>query len=194
MISAMEKNGHVYTAAIPSQPPAGKVVYKVRVSNGADDQWLNHNRPVVARFKGKVPLVLLTVHVIFMFAGLLLGIRTGLEALNKSGKLENLVFLTLAVTFLGGLILGPLVQYYAFGALWTGFPLGRDLTDNKTFLVVAFWVMAFFMQKKSRYWMIAATMLMILVYLIPHSVLGSELNYQTGKVETSAGIGSPILK
>jgi hypothetical protein len=184
-VSSMVKNGHIYSAAIPTKPPAGKVVYKVQVLSGPRDLWLNHGQPAVARFKGEVPLALLIVHVIFMFTGLLLGIRTGLEAVNKNGKLENFVFLTLAVIFLGGLILGPLVQYYAFDALWTGFPMGGDLTDSKTLFAVLVWVGAFFMQNKNRGWVIAATLLMIAVYLIPHSVLGSELNYKTGKVETA---------
>ena len=34
----------------------------------------------------------------------------------------------------GGFILGPLVQNYAFGELWTGVPFGWDLTDNKTLI------------------------------------------------------------
>ena len=32
---------------------------------------------------------------------------------------------------LGGMILGPIVQKYAFGAYWTGIPFGHDLTDAK---------------------------------------------------------------
>jgi hypothetical protein len=194
LVNAMVKNGYMYTAMIPTKPPAGKVVYKVRLYKDGKEIWLNHGQPAVARFKGEVPMTLIIIHVIFMFAGLLLGLRTGLEAFNKNGKLENLVFLTLATIFLGGLILGPLVQYYAFGALWTGFPLGGDLTDSKTLFAVIFWLGAFILQKKSRWWVITATMLMIVVYLIPHSVLGSELNYQTGKVETAAGIISPSIK
>ena len=184
-ISPMVQKGNIYTAAIPTKPPAGKVVYKVQVINGSNQLWLNHGQPAVARFKGKVPRSLLIIHVIFMFAGLLLGIRTGLQALTKNRKLENLVFLTLAVLFLGGLILGPLVQYYAFDALWTGFPLGGDLTDSKTLFAVLVWLGAFFLRKKSRWWVLAATVLMIAIYLIPHSLLGSELNYQTGKIETA---------
>ncbi|MEI6614889.1 MAG: hypothetical protein WCL37_08320, partial [Chrysiogenales bacterium] len=99
-----------------------------------------------------------------------------------------------ANSFAGGLILGPLVQKYAFGAFWTGFPLGHDLTDSKTLLAVMVWLGAFFLRKKSRWWTLLATVLMIVIYLIPHSLLGSELNYQTGKVETSTGRSSPSIK
>lgn len=193
-VSPMVKKGNIYTAAIPTKPAAGKVVYKVQVFSGPRNLWLNHGQPAVARFKGEVPIALLIIHILFMFAGLFLGIRTGLEALNKNGRLENFVFLTLAVIFFGGLIMGPLVQYYAFDALWTGFPLGGDLTDSKTLFAVLFWLGAFFLYKKSRWWVVTTTVLMIAIYLIPHSILGSELNYKTGKVETAAGIRSPSIK
>jgi hypothetical protein len=187
-ISSMVKNGQVYTAAIPTKPPAGKVTYKVRVMNGAAELWLNHGQPVVARFKGEVPAAVLIIHIIFMFGGLMLAFRTGIEALRRDGRWQNLVTWTLAVTFFGGLVLGPLVQKYAFGAFWTGFPLGGDLTDSKTLFAVLVWLAAFFLRRKSRWWIIAATVLMITVYLIPHSVLGSELNYRTGKTGTAETI------
>ena len=180
----MENKAGTFMAAIPGQPPAGKVIYKVEAAAGGKTIWLNHGRPVVARFKGDVPAALLIVHIIFMFAGLLLAFRTGLEALRRDGRWRNLVPWTLAVTFFGGLILGPLVQKSAFGAYWTGFPLGGDLTDSKTLFVVMVWLAAFFLRKKSNLWALAATLLMVAVYLIPHSLLGSELNYQSGKVGT----------
>jgi hypothetical protein len=80
------------------------------------------------------------------------------------------------------------VQKYAFGAYWTGFPLGGDLTDTKILFVFCFWLAAFFLRRRSRWWTIAATVLMVAVYLIPHSILGSELDYKTGKVETSKSL------
>jgi hypothetical protein len=182
---SMTVKAGTFQASIPSQPPAGKVIYKVELLSAGRSVWLNHGKPVIARFKGEVPDSLLIVHIIFMFAGLLLAFRTGLEALRPDGRWQRLVPWTLGAVFAGGLLLGPLVQKYAFGAFWTGFPLGRDLTDSKTLFAVAFWLAAFFLRKKSRWWTLAATGLMIAVYLIPHSVLGSELNYETGKVETA---------
>ena len=193
-IAPMEKKTGTFQGSLPGQPPAGKVIYKVELLAAGKTVWLNNGRPVVARFKGEVPFVLLIVHIIFMFSGLLLAFRTGLEALRKDGRWQKWVPWTLAVVFSGGLLLGPLVQKYAFGALWTGFPLGRDLTDSKTLIAVVFWLAAFLLRRKSRWWTLAATVLMIAVYLIPHSLLGSELDYKTGKVETAAEIISPSIK
>ncbi len=161
------------------------MTYKIEVRTPGRISWLNGGRPVVARFKNEVPSWLLIAHVLFMFAGMLLAFRAGLGALLRQGNWPRLTAWTLGVTVVGGLLFGPIVQKFAFGAYWTGFPLGGDLTDSKTLFVALFWLAAHLLRKKGRWWTVAATVLMVAVYLIPHSVLGSELNYKTGVVGTS---------
>jgi hypothetical protein len=174
-----------FAAEVPGQPAAGKVAYKVLAVTSAGAAWLNRGEPVVARFKNDVPAWVLLPHILLMFAGLLLAFRTGLGALVNDPQWRHLLPWTLAVTALGGLLLGPIVQKYAFGAFWTGFPLGHDLTDTKTLFAVLAWLGAFLLKKKSRWWAVLALLLMVGVYLIPHSVLGSELDYRTGKIITA---------
>jgi hypothetical protein len=84
----------------------------------------------------------------------------------------------------GGMILGPIVQKYAFGDLWTGVPFGWDLTDNKTLIAFLFWALAVFMswKKEKPLYTIIAAVVLLLVYSIPHSLFGSELDYSTGQV------------
>ncbi len=168
-----------YGAELPGQPPAGKLAYRVVVETTAGSTPLFED-PVIARFKGKVPLSWLLLHILFMLAGIIFCIRTGLESLRESPRLSRLVGLTLAVIALGGLLFGPMVQKFAFGDYWTGFPMGTDLTDNKTLLAIIFWLAAFFLKRRSRWWVFAAALLTITVYLIPHSLAGSELDYSTG--------------
>jgi hypothetical protein len=174
-----------FQADVPGQPAAAKVAYRVEILTLAGAAWLNGGIPVVARFKDKVPAWLLVLHVLFMFAALLLAFRTGLGALVRDEPWQRLIPWTLAIIMIGGLVLGPLVQKCAFGSYWTGFPLGSDLTDSKTLLTIAFWLAAFLLRKRSRWWTVLATVLMVAVYLIPHSEQGSELDYRTGKVITS---------
>lgn len=174
-----------FAAEIPGQPAAGKVAYKVLAVTSSGAAWLNNGEPVVARFKNDVPPWVLLPHILLMFAGLLLAFRAGLGALVDDPLWRKLLPWTVAVTALGGLLLGPIVQKYAFGAFWTGFPLGTDLTDTKTLLAVFAWLGAFFLRKKSRWWTVLAMLLMVGVYLIPHSVLGSQLDYKTGKIITA---------
>lgn len=168
------------TATLPTQLPAGKVIYKVELRKGTQHYPLT-DEPVVIRYKGEVPGGILIPHILFMFAALLLSVRSGLQSVFVNNKLKLYASLTLISLVLGGLIFGPIVQKYAFGAYWTGFPYGHDLTDNKTALTVVFWVIAFlsslFKKRSARWWVLTAVIVMLATYLIPHSVLGSELDY-----------------
>ncbi len=176
----MESRNDSLVASLPHQPPAGKLEYFIKLSNDKDVVNLPKDNTVVIRYKGAVPNMILIIHIIFMFSAMLLSVRTGIEAFRKEPKLLKLTYWTLITLFIGGLIFGPLVQQYAFGALWTGFPFGHDLTDNKTLIIFIGWIVALFMYKKSKHparWAIAASILMMAIYLIPHSTLGSEIDY-----------------
>jgi hypothetical protein len=92
-----------------------------------------------------------------------------------------MALLTLALLTMGGMILGPFVQKYAFGAFWTGVPFGWDLTDNKTLISFVAWIGAIWAGRKGNKahgWILAASIITLIIFMIPHSVLGSELNYE----------------
>ncbi|MFN3693457.1 MAG: hypothetical protein ACK4UV_00490 [Ignavibacterium sp.] len=166
--------------ALPPQPPAGKLEYRIILTDDEYQVLIPQEHPVVIRFKGNVPDYILIPHIISIFLAMLFSTRAGLEYFNKEPKYNKLFFLTLIFLILGGFIFGPLVQYFAFGALWTGFPFGYDLTDNKTLIALVGWLTALVMMKRSakpQSWIIAASVLMFIVFLIPHSLLGSELDY-----------------
>ena len=98
---------------------------------------------------------------------------------------RKLAWTTLGLMTVGGMILGPVVQKYAFGAFWTGWPFGYDLTDNKTLIMWIVWVFAalvLWKRRTPRDWaargaVLVAAVVMMVVYLIPHSLRGSELDY-----------------
>ena len=124
---------------------------------------------------------------------MLLSTLTGLMAIGKHKSYKKYGVITFIFLFIGGMILGPIVQYHAFGEAWTGVPLGWDLTDNKTLIAVIFWAIAVFAnRRKERPGLsILAAVVLLLVYSIPHSVFGSELDYETGEVVQ--GIIYPFL-
>ena len=178
-IILMKREDDKLSASLPHQPPAGKLLYKVVLQSGNSDITIP-SEPVVIRFKGAVPLYFLIPHVIFMFMAMLLAARTGLEIFNKEPKFYKLTTYTLIILFVGGLILGPIVQKYAFGEFWTGVPFGIYLTDNKTLIAFIGWLVAFIAvqrNKNPKFWVVFAAILMFVIFLIPHSVLGSELDY-----------------
>ncbi len=167
-------------AIIPLQPPAGKVQYKITLVDKFNREFPLTQEDVIIRFKGSVPDFFLIPHVLCMFLAMVFSTRTMIEALTKRQKLFQLSLWTFILFFIGGAILGPIIQYYAFGALWTGFPFGHDLTDNKTLVSLIFWLIAVIKLRKNPQnwkWALIAGIVMIAAYLIPHSVLGSELDY-----------------
>ncbi len=175
----MKRSGEILSAEFPGQPAAGKVQYQVLL-NKNDNVIMVPDNPAVLRFKGYVPGIYLFPHILIMFLAMLFSIRAGIEALRKEPKLKNMTLWTVIFLLVGGMIFGPIVQYYAFGAFWTGVPFGMDLTDNKTLLAVIAWIAAFIAIKKGKSiktWTLIASIVLFLVYMIPHSVMGSEIDY-----------------
>ena len=168
---------------LPSQPPAGKLAYYLEIA----DTPLLQDAPIVVRFRNNVPAGALIPHILFMYAAMLLSTLCGLLALRNDKRLRKYIKLTLVALFTGGFILGPLIQKFAFGAFWTGWPLGEDLTDTKTLIAFCFWVVAliFSGKKPGRILAIIAAIVLLAIYSIPHSASGSEFNYETGQVETN---------
>jgi hypothetical protein len=120
-----------------------------------------------------------------------IGIGALLAALPVTADYRKLANWTALFVFVGGFILGPLVQKFAFGVFWSGVPLGFDLTDNKTFIAMAGWLVALFLMRKgrpARAGVVAAAVLLLVVYSIPHSVLGSELDYSKLPPASTAAI------
>jgi hypothetical protein len=182
----MQRDGQDLKAFLPHQPPAGKLMYHVALTSGNESVLLNEE-PTVIRFKGDVPAWVLIPHIIIMFIAMMMSTRTGLEALARGQNSYKYALVTLVTLFVGGLILGPVVQKYAFGAYWTGWPFGQDLTDNKTLVAFIFWAIAvwkLFKNPENRTWPVVAMVDLLLVYLIPHSMFGSSLDYGSGTVVT----------
>jgi len=182
----MQNEEGALVAYLPHMPPAGKIEYQVFLTDGSKEYKLENDNTVL-RYKGKVPLFILIPHIIFMFFAMLFSFRTGVEAIFKGSRTFKYTTITLISLFIGGLILGPIVQKYAFGDFWTGWPFGGDWTDNKTIFAFIFWVIAWFALKKNkanRLWSIIAAVVLFSIYMIPHSMGGSELDAKTGKVKT----------
>ncbi len=179
----------VLSALLPDQPPAGKLEYRAFVKQKKGDLEL-YSIPVITRFKGAVPAGILVPHVLFMFLFMLFSVRIFITVFTMDTVIKHAVMFNILFLLLGGFILGPITQFHAFGAYWTGWPFGHDLTDNKTLVMLVFWVAALyavFKAEKLKPWLLAAFVVTALVYLVPHSMFGSELDYsKSDKVLPSA--------
>jgi len=184
--SEMIRDKDILVGILPVQPMAGKLAYNITLTKGAESVILE-DEPVVIRFTGAVPLWVLAPHILIMFTAMLMSTRTALEAIFRKKSTYTFAWITVVTLFVGGLILGPVVQKYAFNDYWTGWPFGKDLTDNKTLLTWLVWIFALVRLKRNRQnmtWPVIAGIVLLLVYLIPHSMFGSELDYGSGEITT----------
>jgi hypothetical protein len=194
----MRREGAALAALLPSQPPAGKLEYGVVLAAGGREVSVPADGPVVMRFRGDVPAGVLVPHVVAMFFGMMIGVRAALAAALARPEARRYAWVTVVLVGIGGLVLGPIVQKHAFGAYWTGWPFGEDLTDDKTLAMWLAWVVAVVVlgrrrdpaDRKARWTVAAAAAVMLAVYLVPHSLRGSQLDY--GKVEGGAAAKDAI--
>jgi len=179
-----EKGKKEFYAEVPQQPAAGKLQYYVMLTDSKGTHTYFKESPVIIRFKGGVPAFILIPHILCMFVAMLFSTLAGLMAAIKYPKYKKYGVLTLILFAIGGIVLGPIVQYYAFGDLWTGIPFGWDLTDNKTLIALVIWIFAVIMNRKSDkpVYTILAAVILLIVFSIPHSLFGSQLDYATGEV------------
>jgi hypothetical protein len=183
-------------ASLPKQGMAGKLEYDVQFEKDGQKVTIPAGEAAVARYKGDVPNVVLVVHVTFMILGMLFSTGCGLDALfGGTSGLKTLSRITFVCLFLGGLVLGPIVQKYAFDAYWTGWPFGGDWTDNKLAVGALIWLAAVWFTRNAapgrpagRWWCVLAMVTIFVIYGIPHSIHGSTLDYETGEhIQALAG-------
>ncbi len=176
-----------FVAQLPVQPAAGKMEYFITGSIDGQSFTIPEDRAdqIVLRYKDPVSDFILVPHVLMMILAIIFGIRAGLSAIFDDGQMRKWTLVAFSAMTVGGMILGPLVQKSAFGEYWTGFPYGGDFTDNKMLIMWLAWALALavigFKRKKkeniSRSSVSLAALVMIVVYLIPHSLGGSTLDY-----------------
>ena len=171
----LRSQGGELAAALPGLPPGGRVEYYVELRVGAEPVRIpsTAGERVILRYHGRMPAAVLVPHIVVMFLAMLVGVRAGLAAAVGAPEHRSFAVIALAALTLGGFILGPIAQKYAFGAFWTGVPFGWDLTDNKTLVMWIGWAAAVVGARRrwwgSRWVVVLATLLMLAVFLVPHS-------------------------
>jgi hypothetical protein len=167
------KGAETLNAELPAQVPLKKLQYFVQLHKGNSIQMVPAEAPVIIRFRGDVPLIILLPHIFAMFFAMMLSTRTALEIFQEKPKIKPLAFWTVIFLFIGGFLLGFLMNYFAFNQVWGGIPVGNDITENKTLIAFVGWGLAYFMIKKEaapKLFAVLAALIMFIVYSIPHSV------------------------
>jgi len=141
-------------------------------------------------FKGTPNRYFLISHIVVIFAALFFFILAGYfayRALKERRAGLHVPRLGLAgavLFFISSIPLGMIVAYQTYGKPWTGFPIGNDLTDNKSLVILLYWIAATFFYRGSAlrkdpstdilsgralpYVYIAGVIITVILFIIPH--------------------------
>jgi len=187
-----------FIAHIPSQEKGKRVYYYIMVEDKKGNKLTLPDKietidpPFMLKFKGKVPVVLIIAHVLGMAAALFFTFLTfffAIDTLLGKDILKKLGFsisFTAISIFIGGMLVGAWVTHYTFGGYWEGIPIGWDITDNKTLIILLYWLVMLFLMKGTIFkkdeklnllkpkslaaFTLIGVFLTILLYLVPHSI------------------------
>ena len=151
-----------------------------------------NNQPFMLKYIGEVPPVIIIFHIAFMFATVFCVSMAAVNALQVIGTGKNVhsmmvyTFWATVSTFMGMIPFGWPMNYYAFNVVWEAVPFGTDATDNKTQLIFVYLlfvtlagVRSLFRGKRGRdlysprtlgFFGLISFVLMLLIYMIPHSI------------------------
>ena len=157
--AAMTDDGDgVWRAALPEFDKGTKIYYALELYRGNDRAARipeEEGSFLFIKYKGKVSAVVLTLHILFMFASFYFMVQCLWSAIGilagRAWKAEAVGHArwVLISSFIGGWPLGFILNYQAFGVVWEGIPFGYDITDNKTQIMFVFWLVSLLLVRGS---------------------------------------------
>lgn len=176
---SLQRRGDTLAAALPRQPPAGKLAYQLRLTR-LGERVIFPEEPAITRFKGKISSAVVGLHLVCLFGGMIFLVRAGVGAWARDPGYALHARLGLLMFAAGAFVFGPWMQHQAFGEWWTGVPFGWDATDNKSLVALVAWGVALWRLRggrPARGAVMGAALVTLAAFLIPHSVFGSQLDW-----------------
>jgi hypothetical protein len=138
-----------YFGSIPPQVRGDKLEYYIEARTSSDIvarvPAKQKAEGFVVSIEGRANRYLLGAHIAMIFAALFFYIFAGYlsyQALQHRRSLlfiPRVAFLGTAAFFIASIPLGMAVAYQTYGQIWSGFPVGGDLTDNKSLAILIYW-------------------------------------------------------
>ncbi len=157
-VAMRDRGDGVWEASLPGFVKGTKIYYAIEIlGEGEIAARIPAEREsfLFIKYKGKVSAVVLTLHILFMFASFYFMVQgvwsaAGIIA-GRARKAEAVGHArwVLISSFLGGWPLGFILNYQAFGVVWEGFTFGYDVTDNKTQIMFVFWLVSLLLVRGS---------------------------------------------
>jgi hypothetical protein len=164
----LKNNTDVLTAFIPKHPAGTKIYYKVSLKHKDNTIVLPSGNPAVIEFRNKISSAANGLYYFFLFGGLLLSIRTGLEIFRSNDKVKALTVFTIIFFTLFAFIFSPLRNSYDAGFLEGQVPGPSELFVFRDISYFIIWIIgsAALFILKLKYSPLLASLVVLILFLI----------------------------
>lgn len=194
-----------WVGELPTLPKGERYFYYIEIDYEMEGklstivipEWAPNKPLLFVTYEGKPNKYLLLLHIVLVMGAAIFLLHTlfySIRCLWEKDKTKSVNCFTKAyksviwgwISFtVSTLLIGYYISLQVFGKGWNGLPIGDDITDNKSLLMVIFWGILLLLKSDSRYkfmlfkrvitirtfciMIIIGVILTAIVYLIPHS-------------------------
>ncbi len=169
-IIELKNEGNLLSASIPITNVPGKIEYRAKLNYQNKDYYLPFNKPVELKTYAKVPTRIFFYYYFFLYIGLILAVRTGLDAFNdKRPRMKMYSIFTTIAFFAYAFAFNPIKNTYEAGDIGTKILPMNAIFDIGPIILFAIWVAAIiliFNVKKNRPIAIASSVITLIFFEI----------------------------
>ena len=166
--TALIESGNILYAKIPMQAPRTKIFCRVSLFYKGKNFLLPVRRAADITFYKAIPDEIVQFYYITLFAGLILGVRTGLEAFNEKSKMKKLAVFTAISFFSYTFVFSTVKKGVEIGAIGGGGVPLSDIFDLRGVLLFAVSIITMILivnSRRRRIWAVAGAVVLLGVFL-----------------------------
>ena len=167
----MADSGFLIKGNFPHHNPGDKIAYRVELNYAGKQYYLPDDKPVTIEFLWQVNSSILNIFYFILFCGLILAVRTGLEAFNDNRRIGMYTIFTLIFFFLYTICLVPLKRSYELNAINHFVPPINSIITYQSISLLLLWIIGLsliFNFKGNRIIPLVISSLTLIIYTFIH--------------------------
>jgi hypothetical protein len=167
----MSDSGDLIKGHLPKHNPESRTAYRVELNYNGRQYLLPEDKPVTIKFLGYVNSGVMNIFYFVLFGGLILAVRTGLEAFNDNRRIGMYTIFALIFFFLYAVCLVPLKRTYELNAINHFVPQINSLITYQSVSLLLLWIIGLsliFNIKGNKIIPLVLSSLTLIIYVLIH--------------------------
>jgi len=163
------KDKFLLTGVLPKQKPEVILQYYAELIFNNKSINIPDNRIVQITYYGEIPIVVNLLQFFFLYGGLILAIRTGLESFNNNLKTKKFAVMFLIIFLTLNVLINPLYLSYKYGFINHSVPPIERLFSLSEILILLLWIITaivLFNRPKFKYTSLSSAVITLIIFLL----------------------------